>query len=57
MIYSPFNLFLTLQLIIGYFLVVFILYIFSKKVNLKCSKGYGFFKEGAHIFRMFEDAG
>ena len=31
MIYSPFNLFLTLQFIIGYFFVVFVFYTFYKK--------------------------
>ena len=46
----PFNLFLTLQFIIGYFFVVFIFYSFYKKAKLKFSIDYDFFQEGAHIF-------
>ena len=56
-IYSPFNLFLTLQFIIGYFFVAFIFYSFYKKAKLKFSIGYDFFQEGAHILNMFRDAG
>ena len=57
MISTPFNLFLTLQFIIGYFYVVFIFYTFYKKANLKFSIGYDFFQESAHFFHMFKDAG
>ena len=57
MISTPFNLFLTLQFIIGYFFVVFIFYTFYKKENLKFSIGYDFFQESAHFFHMFKDAG
>ena len=57
MIYSSFNLFLTVQFTIGYFFVVFIFYTFYKKTNLQFSIGYGLIQEGAHIFHMFEDAG
>ena len=53
----PFNLFLTLQFIIGYFFVVFIFYSFDKTAKLKFSTGYDFFQELAHIFHMFKDAG
>ena len=54
MIYSPSNLFLTLQFIIGVF---FYFYSFYRKMKLKFSIGYDFFQEGAHIFHMFRDAG
>ena len=57
MIYWPFNLFLTLRFIIGYFFVVFIIYSFYKKAKLKFSIDYDFFQEGAHIFHMMKDAG
>ena len=49
MIYTPFNLFLTLQFVIGFF-IFFIFYSFYKKAKLKFSIGYNFFQEGAHIF-------
>ena len=57
MIYSPFNLFPTLQFVLGYFFVVFIFYSFFKKAKLKFSIGYDFVQEGGHIFLMFKDAG
>ena len=50
MIYSPFNLFPTLQFVLGYFFVVFIFYSFFKKAKLKFSIGYDFVQEGRHIF-------
>ena len=57
MISTPFNLFLTLQFIIGYFFVVFIFYSFYKTAKLKFFIGYDFFQEAAHIFHMFKHAG
>ena len=50
MIYSPFNLFLTLQFVIGYFFVVFIFHLFYKKAKLKFSIGYDFFKRKLIFF-------
>ena len=54
MIYSPVNLFLTLQFIIGYFFVVFMFYSFYEKVKLKFSIGYNFFQKGLIFFTCFE---
>ena len=56
MIYSPFNLFLILQFIVGYFLLFLFFTHFYKKVKLKFSIGYDFFQEGAHNCYVFRDA-